>query len=681
MNMKKLDFLTKRAVRFGYAIVPIVAALLCVTFLFSCKDDEPEEPNLSVSPSAEVISFAADGSTTDAVEFTVTTNQEGWQVKTDKAWCVVNKTGKGFTVSAVPNPTITAPADATITVSAGSAKPVTIKAQQAAAAVALAITPPVTTLAFAADGTTANATEFTVATNVASWDVTSSQAWCTVAKTSDGFSVTAAPNTTPTAPPDATITVSAEGANSIIITASQAAAGVVFSVSPSVSSIAFAADGSTTNATEFTVTTNLASWDVTSDQTWCTVTKSGNGFTVSAAPNTELTAPANATITVSAEGANSIIITASQAAVGVELSISPEKSGITFRADGGTDDPVTFTVETNVTPWNAVSDQSWCTVNATGTGDGDSFTLSAESYSGTSPRYATVTVSVEGTTLVISVTQEGLSSVIDLARSERPAGQGWTYADNEFTIADGANVTLTGSTTENRVLVASGATASVTLDNATIVRTSMYCFHMNGATVTLTLTGANSLTGGVDYAGIGVGATGHLTIGGSGSLTATGGGTGIAGIGGDRSNAPNGTVIINSGTVTARGGGGGGAGIGGAYGGHGGVITINGGTVHAVAGTDISGNWGAGIGGGRSGQGGIVTIAGGTVTAEGISAISGGRYLSAIEYITFSVTAPSYTYWTNSAQADPGGSGIDYPGGAAFTNPTAGYRYIKIVCQ
>jgi hypothetical protein len=151
---------------------------------------------------------------------------------------------------------------------------------------------------------------------VESWDVTSSQSWCTVTKESQIFSVTAAPNTTGTAPPAAVITISAEGMNPVTITATQAAAAPTLSIMPAVTTLLFAADATTTDATEFTVTTNLASWDVTSSQTWCTVTKSGNGFSVSAAPNSASTASPDATITVSAEGATSVIITASQAANG-----------------------------------------------------------------------------------------------------------------------------------------------------------------------------------------------------------------------------------------------------------------------------------------------------------------------------------------------------------------------------
>jgi formylglycine-generating enzyme required for sulfatase activity len=78
--------------------------------------------------------------------------------------------------------------------------------------------------------------------------------------------------------------------------------------------IAFAADGTTADNTAFTVTTNTGAWDAVSSQTWCTVTKTATGFTVSAAANTAFTAPAPATVTVTATGATPIVINVTQAA-------------------------------------------------------------------------------------------------------------------------------------------------------------------------------------------------------------------------------------------------------------------------------------------------------------------------------------------------------------------------------
>jgi len=137
--------------------------------------------------------------------------------------------------------------------------------------------------------------------------------------------------------------------------------------------------------------------------------------------------------------------------------------------------------------------------------------------------------------------------------------------------------------------------------------------------VNLILLGKNTLTGGLNYAGLSVpdGATLFITSASIGSLTATG--YNSAGIGGG-GNGGGGTVTISGGTVTATGVDG--AGIGGGNGGGGGgTVNISGGTVTAT------GDMGAGIGGGCfNGNGGTVNISGGTVKAtgeEGDSEVSG----------------------------------------------------------
>ncbi|MDR2348925.1 MAG: hypothetical protein LBD90_10020, partial [Bifidobacteriaceae bacterium] len=146
---------------------------------------------------------------------------------------------------------------------------------------------------------------------------------------------------------------------------------------------------------------------------------------------------------------------------------------------------------------------------------------------------------------------------IDLAGQEPPAnGDGWVYADNVYTIADGAEVVVTGSTTANRVVVASGASASVTLRDAAIDVSGTDeagAFAMGGARVDLVLEGDNTLTSGQYRPGLEVPAGAALTIGGQGQLAATGGNYG-AGIGGSYSNSDGGAITINSGTVIATAG-------------------------------------------------------------------------------------------------------------------------------
>ena len=69
-----------------------------------------------------------------------------------------------------------------------------------------------------------------------------------------------------------------------------------------------------TESQEIAVNTNQSSWDAVSNQTWCTITKSENQFTVLAAANTDIT-ERTATITVSGGSAEEINIEVSQAGI------------------------------------------------------------------------------------------------------------------------------------------------------------------------------------------------------------------------------------------------------------------------------------------------------------------------------------------------------------------------------
>lgn len=109
--------------------------LLGVLLLAGCDKEKqgPEDtPSLSISPVLERVDFSAAG--TERYDFRVRSNQTLWRATSDQLWCKV-KIDPGFndfTIYAEPN-TSTTPATATITVSAGNAKPITITATQAAA--------------------------------------------------------------------------------------------------------------------------------------------------------------------------------------------------------------------------------------------------------------------------------------------------------------------------------------------------------------------------------------------------------------------------------------------------------------------------------------------------------------------------------------------------------------------
>jgi hypothetical protein len=253
----------------------------------------------------------------------------------------------------------------------------------------------------------------------------------------------------------------------------------------------------------------------------------------------------------------------------------------------------------------------------------------------------------------------GAASVINVGRSDIPEGPGWSYdaGTGVFTIEDGANVIVTGTTNANRVVVAAGASATVTLSDVMINMsgvTDAPAFDVSNTTVKLVLAAGslNFLWSNGAAAGLQAPLGSRLTITSaagdgseSGVLYAYGGqnktGARGAGIGGGTAKDA-GVIIILGGTIKAYAGydnNGSGAGIGGGgvngtgQGGSGGIITISGGNVTAYGrpdGTDEQGG-GAGIGGGGTsnlgGYGGSITISGGVVTAKtgGGAGIGGGN--------------------------------------------------------
>jgi hypothetical protein len=249
-------------------------------------------------------------------------------------------------------------------------------------------------------------------------------------------------------------------------------------------------------------------------------------------------------------------------------------------------------------------------------------------------------------------------TTIDLADGTTTSGTGWTLANNVFTITDGANVTVSGTSSNRRIEVS--GTATVTLNGVTIQNsvTNQSAFSLNsGANVTLhlssgttnTLKGAAYNGAGLSGAGVHVPQGASITIDGDGTLSASSDvGAGIGGKGsaryspGDGESAGN--ITINGGTVTATSnsgagiGGGGRASLSQSYsvgsGGSGGVFTMNGGNV-----TASSSYSGAGIGGGygyrysgtgsipQGGSGGTIVINGGTLHASSSNSagIGGGQ--------------------------------------------------------
>jgi hypothetical protein len=187
------------------------------------------------------------------------------------------------------------------------------------------------------------------------------------------------------------------------------------SVTPANQNVPATPAGSTT----FAVTSN-SSWTVVSDQTWCTVTPSsgsGNGtITANYTVNT-LTTSRVANITTTVSGISPVVVTITQAGATPTLTVTPANQNVPATPAGST----TFAVTSN-SSWTVVSDQTWCTVNPSGSGNG-TITANYTVNPLTTSRVANITTTVSGISpVVVTVTQAGATPTLTVT----PANQNVT---------------------------------------------------------------------------------------------------------------------------------------------------------------------------------------------------------------------------------------------------------------
>ncbi|MDR1295566.1 MAG: hypothetical protein LBK59_11575, partial [Bifidobacteriaceae bacterium] len=167
-----------------------------------------------------------------------------------------------------------------------------------------------------------------------------------------------------------------------------------------------------------------------------------------------------------------------------------------------------------------------------------------------------------GSLLPVTAQAASTSSTIDVDDTSMTWGNGWTWRpddDNQsigtFTVADGADVTLTGTTTQNRVLITGVATIRLADASIDVSGISDPAFRLDpGADLTLLLSGVNTIRGGGQNAGIYVPPDTSITIDSAsaaddeiGVLHAYAGAADGAGIGGGGSSEANSPITINGG--------------------------------------------------------------------------------------------------------------------------------------
>jgi len=201
--------------------------------------------------------------------------------------------------------------------------------------------------------------------------------------------------------------------------------------------------GSSAGTINFTVTSN-STWTAVSDQTWCIVTSGGvgNGTIVTNYTENTTTSQRVASITITVSGLAPKVITITQGSMN---SVTPLNQDVPATPAG----LVNFAVSASGA-WTAISDQPWCTVTASGTGNGNieaNYTPNGT----TIQRVANITVTIVGITpIIVTVTQAGGSNVVEVS-GEISGNVNWT-ADKQYLIKgftyviDGAVLTIAPGT-------------------------------------------------------------------------------------------------------------------------------------------------------------------------------------------------------------------------------------------
>ncbi|MDR1197634.1 MAG: hypothetical protein LBK94_01285 [Prevotellaceae bacterium] len=310
-----------------------ITAATLLMMLASCRNDY--SPRIwEVTPETSSMSFSADGLRVLFIDkwmdgpatFTVTVpKKETWNVTSTLSWVHIAKTENTFTLSA--DPVDLAPEPAIVLVKSGEYVIRSLFVQQVAA-LSVYPTDPVV---FSPQGVAGNETFHVYANRYKEWDAVSSQSWLNVSKNADEgtFSLSAAANTSATASPPATVTVSSGTATPIVIDVTQEK--LELTVTPAGTSLVFDAYGHSATLDGqplpgsglfyFKISTNIKtpSITVTSPVYWINIgTYDVNGviktFSVSAIPNSTNTPHPPGTITIKANNTDlpPVIINVSQ---------------------------------------------------------------------------------------------------------------------------------------------------------------------------------------------------------------------------------------------------------------------------------------------------------------------------------------------------------------------------------
>jgi streptogramin lyase len=246
---------------------------------------------------------------------------------------------------------------------------------------------------------------FDITSNI-TWNAISNQSWLTLSGTSGSgngsITATAAFNPTETTR-SAVITVSGSGVTSKTITVTQAA--TLLTVSQTELGIAVS-DNSTAS---FIIASNIG-WTVISDKSWLTLSAASGtndgSITITGSANTnEITR--SAIVTVSGNGISKTV-TVTQTATTLTVSQTALEIAVSNNSTGS------FTITSNV-GWTIVSDKTWLSLSAASGTNNGSITVTGLVNANESPRSAIVTVTGNGISKTVTVTQA--ASVLTLSKT------------------------------------------------------------------------------------------------------------------------------------------------------------------------------------------------------------------------------------------------------------------------
>lgn len=255
-----------------------------------------------------------------------------------------------------------------------------------------------------------------VTTNLDSWTATSSSPWLTVSPTSgiagsNSIAITAKENTTGAAR-TATITVVAGNVTKTVTVTQKGTDASLVIEKETVDLIG--AGG--INLSPMNIITNQSKWTAVSGAAWLSVNPQtgGKGTTVmsfTAEPNTG-SAKRTATVVITA-GSITKTITVNQELLNPSLTVST--TAIRADVNGG---DLAATISSNIS-WQASSNQTWLKVGVKSgeAGNNISLGLSADAYTETVQRTATVTITAGSLTKTIVVTQDAFVPTLSVSAS------------------------------------------------------------------------------------------------------------------------------------------------------------------------------------------------------------------------------------------------------------------------